>query len=76
MPKSEQQQRAADSYLRDKVDTFVTRVPKGKKAELQAHATTKGESLNKFVNRAIDETIQRDNNSTPIMPARNLLHED
>lgn len=60
MPKTEQQQAAANRYLQEKVDTFVTRVPKGKKEIIQTHATTKGESLNKFVNRAIDEAMERD----------------
>ena len=35
-------------------------LPKGKKAVLQAHATERNESLNGFVNRAIDETVERD----------------
>lgn len=50
-----------EDYRKTKVDQFVTRVPKGKKADLQAHAAARDESLNGFVNRAIDETIQRDN---------------
>lgn len=36
------------------------RVPKGDKAEIQAHADQCGESINAFVNRAIRETMQRD----------------
>ena len=35
-------------------------VPKGKKDELKAHADQQGESLNGFINRAIDETMKRD----------------
>lgn len=35
-------------------------VPKGKKDIIKAHATQQGESLNGFVNRAIDETMERD----------------
>jgi predicted HicB family RNase H-like nuclease len=42
-------------------DEMKTRVPKGRKAEIQAHAEKQGESLNGFVVRAIDETIERDN---------------
>lgn len=34
-----------------------------KKKLLQDHADRQGESVNQFVNRAIDETIERDNNS-------------
>ena len=32
-----------------------------KKQRLQEHAESKGESVNEFVNRAIDETIANDN---------------
>ena len=35
-------------------------VPKGKRDIVKAHADQRGESLNGFVNRAIDETIERD----------------
>lgn len=34
--------------------------PKGHKSEIQAHAEARGESLNAFMNRAADETMQRD----------------
>lgn len=36
-------------------------VKKGRKDEIKAHAESKGESLNGFINRAIDETIEKDN---------------
>ena len=42
------------------LDEIKVRVPKGRKAELQAHAEEQGESLNGFVVRAVDETIERD----------------
>ncbi len=49
-------------YLQ-KLDDIKVRVPKGRKAALQAHAEQHGESLNGFINRAIDETIKRDNDT-------------
>ncbi len=49
-PKSQQQRKAADKYLREKVDTIVTRVPKGKNEVVQAHAEAHGESVNGFMN--------------------------
>ena len=64
MPKSEQQQGAANKYLRENVETFVVRVPKGKKASIQEFAKNNDGSLNKFVNRAIDETMERDKTNT------------
>ena len=36
-------------------------VPKGEKDLIQAHAEAHGESTNGFINRAISETVERDN---------------
>ena len=36
-------------------------VDKGKKEEIKSHAAGRGESVNGFINRAIDETIANDN---------------
>ena len=54
-------QKAVDKYIKNNYDGVTLRVPKGRKAEIQAHAEKQGESLNGFVVRAIDETIERDN---------------
>lgn len=40
--------------------TINLTVPKGKKDSIQAHAELKGESVNGFINRAIDETMERE----------------
>lgn len=50
-----------DDYNRNKFDSFLVRVPKGKKEEIKTHAESIDGSLNKFINRAIDETMERDN---------------
>lgn len=42
-------------------DRVALMVPKGHKAELQEHAAGRGESLNGFINRAINDTVERDN---------------
>lgn len=42
-------------------DRINLTVPKGRKAEVQAHAEARSESVNGFINRAIDETMERDN---------------
>lgn len=57
---SEDRKRANDKYLKEKVEEFKVRVPKGKKDEIKAHAEAQGESTNAFINRAIDETMERD----------------
>ncbi|MCL1995047.1 MAG: hypothetical protein FWG63_02485 [Defluviitaleaceae bacterium] len=61
MPVSKAQLKAKAKYEKANYDQFRIIVKKGKKETLKAHAATKGESLNGFVNRAIDETITRDN---------------
>jgi len=58
---SEAQKRANRKYNEKAYDRIELKVTKGKKADLQTYAKKKGESLNGFVNRAIDETIERDN---------------
>lgn len=39
-------------------------VNKGQKDIIKNHAQTQGESLNAFINRAITETMERDNSAT------------
>ena len=58
---SEARKKANDKYLTEKVDEIKVRVPKGNKDVIKAHAETHGESVNAFVNRAIDEAMERDN---------------
>jgi len=63
MASSEAMKRAIKKYEHEKIERISTRVPKGKKAIVQAHADKYGESVNAFINRAIDETILNDNES-------------
>lgn len=64
MPVSKAQQRAVAKYMKNNYDELKVRVPKGHKDIIKAHAESKGESLNGFVNRAIDETMERDKDNT------------
>lgn len=48
-------------FIAEKYDRINLTVDKGKKEILKQHAEAQGESLNGFVNRAIDETVERDN---------------
>lgn len=43
------------------LDRISIAVPKGQKDVIKAHAEARGESVNGFINRAIEETMQRDN---------------
>lgn len=60
MPTKEAIQKAKDKYLKEKVDTILVRVPKGKKAIIQDYAAAHGESVNGMINRLIDEELSSD----------------
>lgn len=63
-PISKAQQKAVHNYVRNNYDRIeLTVKPKGRKDEIKAHAEQHGETLNSFINRAIDETIKRDTDS-------------
>jgi predicted HicB family RNase H-like nuclease len=57
---SEGQKEATAKYNAKAYDQIPIRVPKGRKVEIQNHVEKQGESLNGFINRAINETIERD----------------
>lgn len=61
MATSKAAQRAVNKYMKENYDRFNLTMPKGKKDTVQAHAAKRGESVNSFINRAIDEAIERDN---------------
>ena len=53
-------QRAVNKYMKENYDRVNLTMPKGKKDVVQDHATQRGESVNAFINRAINETMERD----------------
>lgn len=53
--------KAQNKYISKAYDRINLTMPKGKKDTVQAHAAKLGESVNSFINRAIDEAIERDN---------------
>lgn len=61
---SESQRKAVAKYNAKSYDEIKVRVSKGNKDIIKAHAEGKGESLNGFVNRAIDEAMERDKKET------------
>lgn len=60
MPASKAQQKAVNKYMAANYDRINLTVPKGKKETIQDHAAARGESVNGFINRAIDGQIQLD----------------
>ena len=60
MPASKAQQKAQNKWIAKAYDRINLTVPKGKKDAIQAHAEAQGESINGFINRAIDEAMERE----------------
>lgn len=58
MAVSKAQQKAVSKYMKENYDSFMLRMPKGKKAKIKAYADSKGESINGFVNKAIDKAME------------------
>ena len=50
-----------NAWIAEKLDRVNLTMPKGRKDTVKAHAEARGESLNAFINRAINETMERDN---------------
>lgn len=55
---SQAQNKATQRYIKNNYDSVMIRMPKGKKEKIKAFAESKNESLNGFVNRAIDEAME------------------
>ena len=49
-----------NKWISEKLDRVNLTMPKGQKETIKAHAEAQGESLNAFINRAINETMERD----------------
>ena len=60
MAVSKAQQKAVTKYVKAKYDRFGLTMPKGHLDEIKAHAETQGESVNGFINRAIDHQRAHD----------------
>ena len=57
---SEARYRANQKWNSENLERIGIQVRKGRKTVIQTHAAERGESLNGFVNRAIDEAMDRD----------------
>ena len=63
MTVSKAQKVATAKYEAKVYDKILLRLPRGKKETIQAHAEAHSESVNGFINRAIDEAIERDDSA-------------
>lgn len=46
--------------MKENYDEIKVRVAKGRRAEIKAYADQQGQSVNGFINSAIDEKMERD----------------
>ena len=60
-PKTKTNSKIKNEYAKKVYDDIRLQVKKGEKDLIRAHAELHGESINGFINRAIKETIERDN---------------
>ena len=66
MTVSKAQKAATAKYEAKVYDKILVRLSRGKKDTIQAHAEARGESVNGFINRAITETMERDNDALEV----------
>lgn len=59
-PASKAQQKAVNKYMKKAYDRVNLTLPKGKKEVIKSHAENHGQSLNGFINEAIDEKMNRE----------------
>ena len=57
---SDSQRKAVAKYNAANYDRIELRVDKGRKDIIKAHAENRGESVNVFINRAIEEAMERE----------------
>ena len=57
---TEAQKKSAQKWDAANLDRVSVAMPKGKKDIIKTHAEAHSESVNGFINRAIDEAIERD----------------
>lgn len=57
---TEAQKKSAQKWDAANLDRVSVAMPRGKKDIIKAHAEANSESVNGFINRAIDEAIERD----------------
>lgn len=61
MPLTENQKQSRYRYAKKNLKRIPLDVQKEKYEEIKTHATTQKETVNGFIKRAIDETMERDN---------------
>ncbi|MCI6363099.1 hypothetical protein [Intestinimonas butyriciproducens] len=65
MAVSKAQQKATAKYEAKAYDKTLIRLPKGRLDEVKAHTERTGQSVNGFINEAIDEKMEREAGDPP-----------
>lgn len=60
MATTKAQQKAVHKYVKTNYDRMELTVPKGRKQEIKDFAAAHGETVNSFINRLIEEAMERD----------------
>ena len=51
--------KAVDKYVKNNYDSFLVRVPKGRKEEIESFAKERGESVNGLMNMLLRDAMQK-----------------
>ena len=76
MPVPKANQRAVNKYVKNNYDRINVTMPKGKKETIQSHAEAKGQSVNAYINTAIDEKMAQEAVGAPTRPATSKMAMD
>lgn len=76
MPVSKAQQKAVTRYVKNKYDRFGLTMPKGHLDEIKAHAEAQGQSVNAYINEAIDEKMAQEAVESPTRPTTSKMTLD
>lgn len=60
---------------RQNLDRLSIALPKGSRDRIKAHAESQGESVNRFIARAVDEAIERDRERSASAPEAPALEQ-
>ena len=76
MPVPKANQRAVNKYVKNNYDRINVTMPKGKKELIQDHAATVGESVNAYINAAIDDRMEQESPGASIRPSEAPATQD
>ena len=76
MPVPKANQRAVNKYVKNNYDRINVTMPKGKKETIQGYAERQGQSVNGYINAAIDTRMAQEATGGPQAHRDIFLHPD